>query len=225
MTADDGRLFRTYRDGAAKIDGYLEDYANVANGLVELHWATGELPWLEKARGIARLAEAFADAERGAFFVDRHDLVARRKEFDDHPTPSGNSMMAFVLLRLARIYGSDELEKAAVGVFRVARPLLERSPTAVGHLLCALDLHFSSPREVAVVGRSEELRRTALEGFHPNTVYAFADEPTDLIPLLAGRGLVEGKPAAYVCERFACQAPVTEPAAVAALLRSESRPA
>jgi uncharacterized protein YyaL (SSP411 family) len=218
MAGPDGLLYRTYRDGAAKIDGYLEDYADVAHGLVELHWATGDLRWLHEARRIAAAAERFWDRERGGYFVDDHGLVAHRKEFDDHPTPSGNSMMAFVLLRLARTYGEDELERKAVSVFRLARPLVERAPTAVGHLLCALDLHFSPPREVAVVGDSEELRRAALEGFQPNNVFAFAEEQTDEVALLAGKGLVDGRPAAYVCERFACQAPVTEPAALRAAL-------
>jgi uncharacterized protein YyaL (SSP411 family) len=211
MTADDGGLYRTYRDGTRKIDGYLEDYADVAHGLLELHSASADLRWLEEARALVARAERFRDPERGGYFVDDHGLVARRKEFDDHPTPSGNSMMAYVLLRLARIYGEAELEKAAVEIFRVARPLVERAPTAVGHLLCALDLHFSPPREVAVVGASEELRRAALQGFRPNTVFAFADEPSEAVPLLAGKQLVDGRPAAYVCERFACQAPVTSP--------------
>jgi len=220
MTGENGLLLRTYRDGAAKIEGYLEDYANVANGLLELHWATGDLRWLEEARAVADRAERFWDEERGGYFVDDHGLIARRKEFDDHPTPSGNSMMAFVLLRLGRIYGDAEMENRAVGVFRLARPLLERAPTAVGHLLCALHLHFSAPREVAVVGDSEELRRAALEGFQPSTVFAFAGEPTDAVPLLAAKGLVGGRPTAYVCERFACQAPVTSPRELRAALSS-----
>jgi uncharacterized protein YyaL (SSP411 family) len=218
MTGEHGLLFRTYRHGAAKIEGYLEDYANVANGLLELHWATGDLRWLEAARAVADRAERFWDEERGGYFVDDHGLIARRKEFDDHPTPSGNSMMAFVLLRLGRIYGEAELENRAVGVFRLTRPLLERAPTAVGHLLCALHLHFSPPREVAVIGASEELRRAALDGFQPNTVFAFAREPTDAVPLLAAKGLVGGQPAAYVCERFACQAPLTSPEELRAAL-------
>ena len=129
-------------------------------------------------------------------------------------------MMAFVALRLARIWGDDELERSAVGAFRLARPLLERARTAFGHMLCALDLHFSTPREIAVVGEAQELRRAALDGFQPNTVFAFAPEPTDSVPLLAGKGFVEGSPAAYVCERFACQAPVTSPADLRTLLTS-----
>jgi uncharacterized protein YyaL (SSP411 family) len=211
MADDDGLLFRTYRAGEAKIDGYLEDYADVANGLIELYWATAEMSYLDEAYLLAGRAERFADPDRGGYFVDDHGLVARRKEFDDHPTPSGNSMMALVLLRLGRIYGADTLEKAAVEIFRLAHPLLERAPAAVGHMLCALDMHLSPPREIAVVGDSQELRDAALGGFHPNAVYAFADEPTDRVPLLAGKALVDGKPTAYVCERFACQAPITTP--------------
>jgi uncharacterized protein len=215
LSDERGRLLRTYRAGIAKIDAYVEDYANVVNGLLELYWATGELRWLEDAHRLTRLAvELFLDPANGGFFVDAggDGLVARRKELDDHPTPSGNSMMAFDLLRLARIYGDAELERYAVGVFRIARPLVERAPGAVGHLLCALDLHFSPPREVAVVGDGE-LRRAALEGFHPNTVYAFAagaDDPAlERVPLLHGKAPVDGRAAAYVCESFACRAPVT----------------
>jgi uncharacterized protein YyaL (SSP411 family) len=213
LSDDAGRLLRSFRAGEARIPAYLEDYANVANGLVELAWATGETRWLEEARRLAGLlVELFADESNGGFYVDSADgdgLVARRKEFDDHPTPAGNSMAAYVLLRLSRIYGDAELEGRAVGVFRLAHSLMERAPAAVSHLLCALDLHFSAPQEIAVVGPSDELRVAALAGFRPNAVFAFADEPTETVPLLAGKGLVDGAAAAYVCERFACRRPVT----------------
>jgi uncharacterized protein len=223
LTGERGRLLRTYRDGRAKIDGYLEDYADVANGLLELYVATGELRWLEESRRLADLAlELFSDEANGGFFVaatDSDGLVARRKELDDNPTPSGASMLAFVCLRLARIYGDDELERAAAGALRLARPLVERAPGAVGHVLCALDLYLSPPREIAIVGDSEELRRAALRGLQPNTVFAFSrgadDDAAERVPLLAGRDLVEGRPAVYVCERFACRAPVTRAADLA----------
>ena len=116
LSTPEGRLYRTYRNGVAKNTGFLEDYADVAHGLYELHVATGELRWLEEARRLALLAiELFGDEERGGFFLTPSDgeaLIARKKDFDDHPTPSGNSMLAYVLLRLARIYGDDELRSA-----------------------------------------------------------------------------------------------------------------
>ena len=120
-------------------------------------------------------------------------------------------MLAFVLLKLARIYGDDELERLAVGVFRLVHEVIPRAPSAFGHALTALDFHFSRPRELAIVGPVDSpVARAALEPFQPNTVVAIG--PSEEIPLLAGKGLVEGKPAVYVCERFACQTPLTEPA-------------
>jgi uncharacterized protein YyaL (SSP411 family) len=208
----EGRLHRTYRVGEAKGTGYLEDYADVAHGLLELHVATGDLRWLREAHRLARLAvELFADDARGGFFLSPADgevLVARKKDLEDHPTPSGNSMLAYVLLRLARIYGDDELETRAVGVFRLVHGAATRVPSAFGHALTALELHFSPPRELAIVGRVDSsVARAALEPFQPDTVVAVG--PADDIPLLAGKGLVDGNPAVYVCENFACQAPIT----------------
>jgi uncharacterized protein YyaL (SSP411 family) len=218
LSDPDGRLLRTYRAGRAKTSGFLEDYADVAHGLYELHVATGERRYLDESLRLARLAvELFADEERGGFFLsprDAEQLVARSKVFDDHPAPSGNSMLAFVLLRLSRIYGDAELEQRAVSVFRLLRAALERAPAAFGHALCALDLHFSSPRELAVVGPPDSpVARAALAPFDPNAVVAFG--PAEGIPLLEGKDYVEGKPAVFVCERFACRAPVTEPSELA----------
>ena len=140
LSTPDGRLYRTYRDGVAKNTGFLEDYADVAHGLYELHVATGEARWLEESRRLALLAvELFGDDERGGFFLtpsDGEQLVARKKDFDDHPTPSGNSMLAYVLLRLARIYGDDELERRAVGRLPPARE--RAAPRAVGVRLGAV---------------------------------------------------------------------------------------
>jgi uncharacterized protein YyaL (SSP411 family) len=211
--SDGERLHRTWRNGVAKGTGYLEDYAAVAHGLYELHVATGELRWLEQALRLARLAlELFADPEGGGFFqtpVDGERLVARKKELDDNPTPSGNSLLAYVLLRLARIYGDAELESHAVGVLRLAAASAVRVPSAFGWLLCALDLHFAPPRELAVVAPADgELARAALAPYAPNTVVAFG--PAEGVPLLEGKGTVDGRPAVYACERFACQAPVTD---------------
>jgi uncharacterized protein len=215
LSTDEGRLFRTWRAGEARHAGVLEDYADVADGLYELHVATGELRWLEESRRLALLAvELFGDEERGGFFLtpsDGEQLVARKKDFDDHPTPSGNSMLAYVLLRLARLWGDAELERQAVGVFRIVSRLIPQAPSAFGHVLCALDLYFSPPRELAIVGPPDsEVARAALAPFEPNAVVAFG--PSEGVPLLEGKSLVDGGPAVYVCENFACRAPVTEAA-------------
>jgi len=218
LSRADGGLERAWRNGETRGPGFLDDYANVARGLLELHVATGDLRWLEEALRLARLAvERFADGERGGFFlapVDGERLVARTKELDDHPLPSGNAMLAEVLLRLGRIYGDAELEERAFGVLRIVGGAFARVPGSFAHGLCALDLALATPRELALVGpRDVPLARTALAGFDPNAVVAFSrgrdDERAQAVPLLAGKDLVDGQSALYVCERFACQAPVT----------------
>ncbi len=218
LSSDDGRLHRTWRDGVAKGTGYLEDYADVANGLYELHVATGELRWLEESNRLARLAvELFADIENGGFFQtpgDGEQLVVRKKDFDDHPAPSGNSMLAYVLLRLARIYGDDELEERAASLFRLIPHMLMRVPSSFGWALVAFDLHLAPRREVAIVGPPDsDVAKAALATWQPNAVVAFG--PGDGVPLLEGKTLVDGEPAVYVCERFACQAPITDAAELA----------
>jgi len=212
LSTEDGRLFRTWRAGDARHGAVLDDYADVAHGLYELHVATGELRWLLEARRVALLAvELFGDDGGGGFFLtpaDGEQLVNRKKDFDDHPTPSGNSMLAFVLLRLARLWAEDELERRAVSVFRFVARHLPEAPSAFGHALCALDLHFSPPRELAVIGPADaDVARRELAGFDPNAVIAFG--PSEEVPLLRGKDYVDGRPAVYVCENFACRAPVT----------------
>jgi len=213
LSTPEDRLHRTWRAGRAKGTGYLDDYADVAHGLLELHVATGELRWLEEARRLALLAvELFGDDERAGFFltpVDGERLVARQKSFDDNPTPSGNSMLANVLLRLGRLYGDDELERQAVSVLRLVAGPVTRVPSAFGWALCAFDLHFSPPRELAVIGPPDSpVARRFLDAWDPNAVVAVG--PAEGVPLLEGKGFVDGKPAVYVCEHFACRAPVTE---------------
>ena len=213
LSTGDGRLFRTWRAERAGHGGVLDDYADVAHGLYELHVATGELRWLLEARRLALLAvELFGDDEHGGFFltpVDGEPLVSRKKVFDDHPTPSGNSMLAYVLLRLARLWADDELERRAVGVFRFIAPQVPQAPSAFGHALCALDLHFSPPRELAVIGPpGSEVARRELEPFDPNAVVAFG--PSEDVPLLQGKDYVDGRPAVYVCQNFTCEAPLTD---------------
>ncbi len=139
LSDGEGRLLRSRRGGRTSGPGFLDDYANVANGLLDLHVYDGDLRWLEEGRRLALLAaRLFADDERGGFFLaprSRDALVVRAKDLDDNPTPSGSSMLAYVLLRLGRIYGDDELERRAVSVFRLVAPALERAPGAFGWAL------------------------------------------------------------------------------------------
>ena len=222
LSAPDGTLLRSLRAGRASGAAYLDDYANVAHGLLELHAATGEARWLHEARRLALLAvDLFADAEHGGFFLapaspsgdGAAPPLPRTKDLDDTPIPSGNSMLAHVLLRLGRLWGDDELERLAAGVLRLVASGMQRLPTAFGWALCALHLYLAPRRELAVVGGVEApVARAALRPFQPATVVAVAASGgDDTVPLLAGKRPVDGKPAVYVCERFACRAPVTDP--------------
>ena len=139
MTGADGRLLRTYRDGSARIPAYLDDHAAVCHGLLELALATGEAEWLAPARRLAGDAAArFADERNGGFFqsaADAEQLVAPYKELDDNPTPSGNSLFAHVLIRLARIYAEPQLEVQAAGAMRLAVDGMRRAPHGFGQML------------------------------------------------------------------------------------------
>jgi len=209
-----GRLLRTFKDGEAKLNAYLEDHAFLLDALLVLYESTFEPRWFAAARELAdSTIERFADEKRGGFFEtssDHERLVARRKDLEDHPIPSGNSAAAFALLRLAALTGEYAYEERAVGVLRLLHPLAARHPQAFAHLLQALDFHLAPVREVALAGEdTRALERTVRSRLRPHVVLA-GGEP-DGVPLLEGREPVDGRPAAYVCERFACRRPVTEP--------------
>jgi uncharacterized protein YyaL (SSP411 family) len=227
LQCPDGRLLRTWKDGRAHLAGYLEDHAFLLEALLTLYEATFDAHWYAEARRLADATVArFADDERGGFFstADDHErLVARRKDLEDTPIPSGNSAMALGLLRLARLTGEASYEERARGVVALLHPIAARHPLAFAHLLRAVDLLLADDvREVAIVGDgpdADALVRTVRGAYRPHVVLAGASAPAAEPPLLAGRSAgATGGAAAYVCERFACQAPVTEPAALAALL-------
>ncbi len=219
----DGRLLRTWKDGRAHLAGYLEDHAYLLEALLTLYESTLDVRWFRAARALADVTIAhFGDDARGGFFStadDHEQLVARRKDLDDTPIPSGNSAMAFGLLRLARLTGEASYEERAEGVIALLHPLAAGAPTAFAHLLQAIDFQLAEVHEVAIVGPSPEpLLRVVREAFRPHVVLAGGDDPDAEVPLLAARTPVDGRATAYVCERFACRAPVTEPDALAALL-------
>jgi uncharacterized protein YyaL (SSP411 family) len=219
----DGRLLRTYRDGEARLNAYLEDHAFLVEALLTLNEATFDSRWFEEARGLAdAMIARFADSERGGFFStsdDHEALIARRKEIGDHPIPSGNSSAAMGLLRLAALTGERAYEARAIGVLRLFSRAAPRQPEAFAYLLRAFDFHLSPTREVALVGRElGELSAVVRTAFRPHLVLAGGPEGSSSPPLLKDRAEVDGRPAAYVCEHFACKAPVTEPAQLDRLL-------
>ncbi len=221
VRARDGKLLRTYKDGEAKLNAYLEDHAFLLEALLVLYEASFEERWFVEARGLAdTIIERFADSERGGFFEtsdDHERLLARRKDLEDHPIPSGNASAAYGLLRLAALSGEHGYEERATGILALLHELAARHPQAFAHLLQALDFHLASVREVALVGPDTgELARVVRARFRPHVVLAGGGGAS--VPLLEGRTPVEGRAAAYVCEGFACRAPVTEPGELEPLL-------
>ncbi len=228
----DGRLLRSWNAGRARLPAYLEDHAFLLEALLTLYEATFEERWFVAARELAdTLLARFADRERGGFFstADDHErLLARRKDLEDTPIPSGSSSAAYGLLRLALLTGEAVYEDAARSVVALLHPLAVRHPTAFGHLLQVIDLlQADDAREVAIVGEdgADELLAVVRGAFRPHLVLAGAaaaegEEP--VVPLLRGRGPVDGAAAAYVCERFSCLAPVTAPEALAAALAGDA---
>jgi uncharacterized protein YyaL (SSP411 family) len=216
---DSGRLLRTWKDGHGHIEAYLDDHAHLLQALITLYEASSEPRWYAEAIALAdTLIERFADREHGGFFTTAGDASgwARRKDFEDSPVPAGNSSAAFGLLRLARLSGRADYDERASAALALLAPIAPRHPLAFGHALQAFDFALARVREVAIVGPDPEgLIRTARAGFRPHMVLAAG---SGQVPLLEHRTPVDGRAAAYVCEHFACQAPVTEAEQLAALL-------
>jgi uncharacterized protein len=212
----EGRLLRTWKDGRAKLNAYLEDHAFLLEALLTLYEATFEPRWFTQARALGdTMIERFGDDEKGGFFEtssDHERLLARRKDLEDHPIPSGNAGAAYGLLRLAALTGEHDYEARAVSVLRLLHELAPRHPQAFGHLLQALDFHLSPVKEVALVGDDlRPLERVVRGAFRPHVVLAASSGHANGVPLLEGRSPIDGRPAAYVCEHFACKGPVTTP--------------
>jgi uncharacterized protein YyaL (SSP411 family) len=221
MRDEEGRLLRTFNRGQARLRAVLEDHAFLLEALLTLYEATFDPRWFAEARALAdTIIERFSDAENGGFFstADDHErLIARRKDIEDNPIPAGQSAAAAGLLRLAALTGEYRYEEAALGAIRLLHTIAPEHPGAFGHLLQAIDFHLSPVREVALVGPDRaSLERVVRGRFRPHIVLA-GGEP-DGVPLLEGREPVDGRAAAYVCERFMCQRPVTTPEELEALL-------
>jgi uncharacterized protein YyaL (SSP411 family) len=224
---EDGNLLRTYKDGRAHLNAYLEDHAFLLEALLALYEASFETRWFREAQSLAEATVGrFGDPERGGFYStsDDHEvLIARRKEVGDHPIPSGNSSAAMGLLRLEALTADRRCGEAGAGVLALfAKPAVEH-PEAFAHLLRALDFHLSPTREVALIGESlSALAAVIREKPRPHLVVAAGPEGAADPPLLDGRTVVDGKAAAYVCQNFTCRLPVTDPAELRRQLQRSS---
>jgi uncharacterized protein YyaL (SSP411 family) len=224
-------LKHSYKDGKAKGNGYLQDYALLCQGLLSLYEATFEERWL---KAVIELGDAmlgrFWDKTQGCFYDTAHGqeaLVVRPRSIYDNALPSGSAAAAFVLLRLARLTGNSDYERPATTALRSVQGLMLQYPLGFGHWLCALDFYLSKPKEIAVVGRPgdpamKSLMNVITRRYLPNKVLAGGD-PDELartisIPLLHDRGMIENRPTVYLCESYVCQAPTTDPDTLATLL-------
>jgi uncharacterized protein len=214
-----GRLCRSWRDGLVGRPGFADDHAAMAIACLSLYETTFETRWFEEAVRLAdELLSRFHDPDNGGFFQtasDAETLVVRPKDLYDNATPGGNGSAAEVLLRLGLLTGERRYDAAAEGALRLVAPAMTRAPSGFGTSLCALDLYLGPSREVAIAGDPGDPGTWALADevttarFRPNVVMAVgaAEDP---VPLLHDRTPVDGRPAAYVCQRFACRLPVTE---------------
>jgi uncharacterized protein YyaL (SSP411 family) len=227
----DGRLLRTWKGGAARLKGYLEDYAMVAAALLELYEATFSRRWLDEARALADdMLRLFWDDQLDGFYDTGHDhekLIVRPRNLYDNAVPCGTSVAIETLLRLAVLTGEASYESRALTALRPLADLLGRHPTAFGRSLCALDFHLGPKVEVALVaphGDAEPLAAEVFGRFLPNRVVAGMvagdAEAATGVPLLHGRTLIDGKTTAYVCRNYACALPVTDRAALARQLEA-----
>ena len=231
----DDRLLRSYKDGAARVDAFLEDYGAVGNALVTVYEVTLEPRWLDEIRWIAdRMVELFWDAETGVFFdapSDGEALIVRPRDIMDNATPSGNSLAVELLLRTAHLFGDERHREVALGVLVREAGSMARFPSAFGRLLSAVDRTVAPSVEIAIVGERDDpatrdLLRAALEPYLPNRTMAgaTAGEVVDHeLPVLENREAQGGNPTAYVCESYACRAPVSSPDALLQQLRSLTR--
>lgn len=224
----DELLLHTYKDGKAKIGGFLEDYAHLIDGLIALYEASFERRWIEEALSLTQtMIEEFSAAEGPGFFdtgASHETLISRPRDLQDGATPSGNSVAASVLLKLSVLTENADYQRRAAAILGMVARAMAEHPTAFGRYLSALDAYLATPREVAIAGSSDDpassqFARVMFERYEPNAVIGLADPAddtiSDLLPFLEHRPPADGLVTAYLCERYACLPPVTDPAELA----------
>jgi hypothetical protein len=228
MRGENGRLFRTWKAGfTARYNGYLEDYAYLADGLLALYQNGFDERWFTWAQELANIMLThFSDEEEGGFYDtsdDHEQLIHRPKDVQDNATPSANAMAANVLLKLSLYTGNGRYWDIAEAATAALYEAMSRYPNGFAHWLCAAAFILSEPKEVAIVGHLETAETQALlhvvtGKYRPNLVLAVG-QPESKIPLLTERPMLFHQPTAYVCHRFVCQNPVNEPEALVTQLQ------
>ena len=228
----DGLLLRTWKAGEAKLNGYLEDYACFVEGLICLFEATGTIRWLEQAIKLTdKMIEEFWDDQDGGFFftgTSHEELIVRSKDFLDNATPSGNSVAAFALQKLAVLTGNEQYKRYATTILRLVGDQIRRYPSAFSWGLCALDFYLSTPKEIVIVDAPARPGLAAYvqavwQPYLPNRVICCCvgdcTAAQNLLPLLKGR-VPASEITAYVCEGYTCQTPAKTPAELTQQLTS-----
>jgi uncharacterized protein YyaL (SSP411 family) len=209
---DGNRLLHSYKDGRARFNGYLDDYANVADGLFALYQLTFDVKWLNACTQIIdRMIEQFWDNEGGGFYFtgkDHESLLTRPKDFFDNATPAGNSVAADVLVRIAAILNRPDYRAKAEEIFTATGGLLKQYASGFGRLLAAFDFYIGPSKEVLIAGQPDAFAEVLRNRYLPRVVVGVA----------ADRQSIDGKPTAYVCENFACKQPTTDVAVFQAQL-------
>ncbi len=217
-----GRVYRTVTAGKGRLNGYLDDAACLAAALLDAFEATSHRWYLDQAREVTdNLLERYWDEAAGGYFFtscDHEALLHRMKSGTDSAIPSGNAIVALVLLRLFSFTRDQRYHDRAEHLFRVFRSVMEHNAYGSSAMLCALDWYLTTPQEIVVVGTrgdamTESLLSTVHRRYLPNravlVVEASRAGESDL-PLAAGKTSVNGQPTAYVCQRQTCSPPVTE---------------
>ena len=226
LALEGGRMRRSWTESGPGPAGYLEDNAYCAAAYLTLYEFGGDERWFVRARELADATiEHFEDAELGGFFIvasDHERLLVRRKDIEDNPIPSGNSAIALTLLRLAALTGEQRYRDSATRCLKTVQRIAGRLALGFGHALQAIDFHIGPVREIALVGPDESraaLRAVVLEQYRPRAVVAARRDAADShVELMRDRDSIDGAAAAYVCENFACELPVTDPAALRNLI-------
>jgi len=213
----DGRVLRSYKDGRARVAGYLEDYAALGLAALAVYEITFDDRWLARARELGDSAVRwFWDEASGAFFdtaSDHETLITRPKDITDNAVPSGTSLAVELLVRLAELFADADARRRATYVVETLAPAITRYPTAFGHLLGSADMLILGAVELAIIGDPKAadfgaLERAAAERYVPSFVIA-GGSPRDDVALLADRVARDGRATAYVCRGYACEEPAT----------------